>query len=110
MGICYMGGETEKNPLTKRQTIPFQRIASAPCTTTFAIEREIEKRMSAHPVLSQMMINATGAGGGMHSKGVRSSLANDLQLVRFSGGAVVLLLGPAVQLRPPAAPRSCSAE
>jgi hypothetical protein len=48
-----------------------------------------------------MMLNATGAGGGKYSKGVRSSLANDLQLVRFSGGAVVLLLGPAVQVRPP---------
>ena len=67
----------------------------------FMIEREIEKRMRAHPVLSQMMLNAIGAGGGKYSKGVRSSLANDLQLVRFSGGAVVLLLGPAVQVHPP---------
>jgi hypothetical protein len=69
----------------------------------FMIEREIEKRMRAHPVLSQMMAaqRHRSCGGGKYSKGVRSSLANDLQLVRFSGGAVVLLLGPAVQVRPP---------
>jgi hypothetical protein len=47
-----------------------------------------------------MMLNGTGCGGGSKSKGVRSSLANGPQLVRFSGGAVALLVGPAVQIRP----------
>ena len=68
---------------------------------SFAVEKEVEKRMSAHPVLSEMMLNGTGCGGGTMSKGVRSSLANGPHPVRFTGGAVVLLLGPAVQIRPP---------
>jgi hypothetical protein len=56
--------------------------------------------MSKHPTLSTMMLNAIGGGGGQRSKGVRTSLATN-PLVRFSGGAVVLLLGPAIQIRPP---------
>ena len=64
----------------------------------FMVEREIESRMREHPTLSTMMLNAIGGGGGSHSKGVRTSLAGN-SLVRFPGGAVVLLLGPALQLR-----------
>jgi hypothetical protein len=62
----------------------------------FMFEKKFEKRMQEHPEFKNVL-NGTGGGGGGFCRGVRDALRGK---IRFTGGAVVLLVGATTKKRP----------